>query len=89
MQVVYLYAYHIVLLQDNFAVICFPIKHVAFELIEQILVTDVNLAASMLYYIASRLFSLAANFPEFPEWAHNLEKFILGCCMKLDYGLPL
>ena len=53
MQVVYLYAYiHIVLLQDNFAVICFPIKHVAFELIEQILVTDVNLAASMLYHMA-------------------------------------
>ena len=33
----------------------------------------------------SGLFSLGANFPEFPKWNHNSGKFILGCCMKFNY----
>ena len=65
MQVVYLYAYiHIVVLKRQLYCYSLSIKHVlAFELTEQILVNDVNLAASMLYCIADCL--------EFPEWAHN------------------
>ena len=34
----------------------------------------------------NRLFFLGVNFAEFPEWAHNSGKFILGCCIKFDYG---
>ena len=35
----------------------------------------------------SGLFSLGANFPEFPECTYNSGKFILGCCIKLNqYG---
>ena len=26
------------------------------------------------------------KFPEFPKWAHNSGNFILGCCIKFDYG---
>ena len=33
------------------------------------------------------LFSLSAIFSEFPKCTHNLGKFILGCCIKFDYGL--
>ena len=32
----------------------------------------------------SRLFSLGANFFEFPEWTHNSGKFILGSCTKFE-----
>ena len=33
-----------------------------------------------LHYIPhSGLFSLGANFPEFPEWARDSGKFMLGC----------
>ena len=39
---------------------------------------------SLLY---SRLFSLGENFPEFPEWARDSGKFILGCCIMFDCGL--
>ena len=80
MQVVYLYAYiHIVVLKDNFTVTCFlSSMELAVELIEQILVNDVNLAASMLYHIAGCL--------NFPKWAHNSGKFIRGCCMKFNCG---
>ena len=35
----------------------------------------------------SGLFSLGANFPEFPKLIHNPGKFILGCCIKFNYGL--
>ena len=38
------------------------------------------------YHIAGWLFSLGANFPEFPKWIHNSGKFILGCCIKFDWG---
>ena len=34
----------------------------------------------------SGLSSLGSNFPGFPEWTHNSGKFILGCCIKFDYG---
>ena len=44
--------------------------------------------ATCLFMPHSRLFSLGANFPKFPEWTHNSGKFILGCCIqKFDYGL--
>ena len=39
---------------------------------------------SLLY---NGLFSLGTNFPEFPEWARNSGKFILGCCIMFDCGL--
>ena len=38
------------------------------------------------YRIVGWLFSLGANFPEFPKWIHNSGKFILGCCIKFDFG---
>ena len=34
----------------------------------------------------SGLFSLGANFPEFPKWAHDSGKFILGCCIMFECG---
>ena len=35
----------------------------------------------------SRLFSLDANFSEFPEWAYNLEKFMLNCSITLNLSM--
>ena len=34
----------------------------------------------------SGLLSPGANFREFPKWTHNSIKFILGCCIKFNYG---
>ena len=42
---------------------------------------------SILEVLLYNEFSLGANFPEFPGWTHNLGKFILGCCIKFDWGL--
>ena len=44
----------------------------------------VNTEKSQIAY--SRLFSLGANFPEILKWTYNWGKFILGCCIKFDYG---
>ena len=43
-----------------------------------------SLCIAFTYHIASGLFSLGANFPKFPEWAHNSGKFIMVCCIKFD-----
>ena len=50
------------------------------------IIYDHNFILLILY---SGLLSLAANFSEFLEWAHNLGKFILGCCVKFDCELLL
>ena len=31
-------------------------------------------------------YSLGVSFCKFLEWAHNLRKFIMGCCIKFDCG---
>ena len=41
------------------------------------------------YSIASRLFSLGANFPKFPEWPRNLGKFMLGCFYRSIVGCKI
>ena len=37
------------------------------------------------YLIYSGLFYLQVG-ANFPEWTHNSGKFVLGCCVKFNYG---
>ena len=43
-----------------------------------------QLTIHCIYLPYSGLFSLGANFPKFPERAHNSGKFIMICCIKFD-----
>ena len=56
---------------------------------EDIYLHKIALTMTKQLYTIQWLFSIGANFPEFPKWTHNSGKFILECCVKFDYGLLL
>ena len=68
----------------------FPvIKYIAIVIVNLEVFSDrvIDLIVGRIPY--SGLFSLGVNFPEFHKWVHYSGKFILGCYMKFDCGLPL